>query len=112
MRLLTSVLAPVLACVAGVGAADTVSVAPELWDRPRGGRTILDHVAVKSAVKAHLDRPGSRLVIHHARGLEAQLQAEELRAWLVALAVEPAGIELRGGLGDGEQLKIEIAASP
>ena len=92
----------------GARAADTVVVAPELWDRPRSGRIVLDQPAVKQAVNACLGQPGARLIIHHAARQESLLHAEELRAWLVALAVEAERIALRGSLQAGEPLKIEV----
>ena len=88
MRLIRSLLGACFACIAAGSAAETVTVPPELWDRPRSYRAVLEQPAVKQAVSAYLARPGARLIIHHAAGQEPQLQAEELRAWLAALAVE------------------------
>lgn len=93
-------------------AGETVSVAPELWDRPRSGRAVLEQPAVKQAVGAYLAQPGARLIIHHAAQQESLLQAEELRAWLVAFAVEAERVMLRGGLQTGEPLKIEVVSAP
>ncbi len=95
----------------GAQAAEVVAVAPELWDRPRSGRAVIEQPAVRQAVNAYLAQPGVRLVIHHAARQESLLQAEELRAWLVALAVEAERIVLRAGLQPGESLKIEVATS-
>ncbi len=89
-------------------ASDTFTVGPELWDRPRSGGVVLEQPAVKQAVNALLARSGASLVIHHAAGQEPLLQAEELRAWLVALAVETGRVSLRSGLKAGEPLKIEV----
>ncbi len=89
-------------------AQEAFSVPLELWDRPRSGQIVLDQPAVKQAVNAWLSRPGARLVIHHSAGQEPLLQAEELRAWLIALAVGAGRIGLSGDLKSGEPLKIEI----
>lgn len=89
-------------------AQETFPVPLELWDRPRSGQAVLDQPAVKQAVNACLARPGASLVIHHAVGQEPSLQAEELRAWLVALAVGGGRISLRSDLKAGEPLKIEV----
>lgn len=106
-----------LRCVLGVviaGAAllasanETYTVAPELWDRPRTGSALMEQPSLKQAVNAYLARPGARLVIHHAAGQEPLLQAEEVRAWLIALAVEPGSVSLRSDLKSGEPLKIEV----
>lgn len=89
-------------------AQETVSVPFELWDRPRSGQAVLDQPAVRQAVNACLAQPGASLVIHHAVGQEPLLQAEELRAWLIALAVGGERVGLRGDLKSGEPLKIEV----
>jgi hypothetical protein len=70
-------------------AAQTFVVPPELWDRPRGGRAVLEQPPIRQAVSACLAQPGSRLVVRHAAGQDSLLAAEELRSWLGALAVEP-----------------------
>ena len=89
-------------------AAQTFVVPPELWDRPRSGRTILEQPAIRQAVNACLAQPGSRLVVHHAPGQETLLAAEELRSWLIALAIEPGRVSLRGGLKPSEPMRLEV----
>lgn len=51
--------------------------------------------AVRQAVLSLQSRSDARLQIVHGTRPEAQLQAEELRAWLVALAVEGTRLQLR-----------------
>lgn len=76
------------AIAASAQAADILVVPPELWDRPRSARVVLEQPAVKQALQQHLAQSGSRLVIHHGLGQEPLVQAEELRRWLMALAVD------------------------
>lgn len=90
-------------------AAQTFVVPPELWDRPRSGRAVLEQPAIRQAVNAWLAQPGSRLIVHHAMGQESLLAAEELRSWLGALAVEPGRISLRNDLKALEPLQLEVA---
>jgi hypothetical protein len=89
-------------------AAQTFMVPPELWDRPRSGGTILAQPAIRQAVNAYVAQPGSRLVVHHAAGREGLLAAEELRSWLIALAVDAGRISLRGGLKPSEPIRLEV----
>lgn len=84
------------------------AVPPEVWDRPRSAGVIVEQPVIRRAVNTHVAHPGSSLVIHHPAGQESLMHAEELRAWLIALAVSPARVTLNGGLGSGEPLKIEI----
>ena len=77
------------------GHAGAAEVAPELWDRPRSAQTIMAQPAVRQAVLTLQSRSDARLQIVHGPRQDAQLLAEELRAWLVALAVEGARVRLR-----------------
>lgn len=98
----------VCAAASFAAAAQTFVVPPELWDRPRSGRMVLESPAVRQAVDACLSQPAARLVVHHGNGQESLLFAEELRSWLIALAIEPARILLRGDLKPTEPLRLEI----
>ena len=103
-----STLAAGLACAALSAAAQTFTVPSELWDRPRSGRAVLDQPVIRQAVNSCLAQPGTRLVIHHGPGQESALQAEELRTWLAALAVEAGRIALRNDLKPSEPLRLEV----
>jgi hypothetical protein len=80
---------------AAAGNASSADLPPELWDRPRSAQAVMAQPAVRQAVAALQSRSDARLLIVHGTRPEAQLQAEELRAWLVALAVESARLLLR-----------------
>lgn len=88
--------------------AHSFAVPPELWDRPRSGAAVAAQPALRQAVSAYLAQPGARLVVRHGLGQASLLVAEELRAWLVALAVEPARIVLRNDLPPAEPLRLEV----
>ena len=103
------ILAGALLCAAAVAQAnDIFAVAPALWDRPRTARSVLEQPAVTQALNRHLSQPGSRLVIHHGYGQAPLLQAEELRAWLMALAIDGARVSLINDVRPNEPLKIEV----
>jgi len=84
-------------------------VPAELWDRPRTARAVASQDSVKRAVTALLAQPDARLVIRHPTGQESLLQAEELRSWLGALAVDTRRILLRSDLSAGSPMQLEIA---
>jgi hypothetical protein len=88
--------------------AQSFVVPPELWDRPRTSRAVLESPGVRQAVGAWLTQPGARLVVHHGTGQESLHAAAELRTWLAALAVEPARIALRSDLQPAEPLRLEV----
>lgn len=96
------------ASAASVAHAETFVVPPELWDRPRTARAVLDQQSVKSAVAAALARPEAQLVIHHAAGQEPLVQAEELRSWLAALAIDSRRTVLRADAAPGAAITLEI----
>ena len=89
-------------------AAQSFAVPPELWDRPRSAKVVMDTPAVRDAVRAYLSQSAARLVIRHARGPESLLLAEELRAWLVALAIESARISFDAGATTADRLTLEV----
>ena len=66
----------------------------EAWDRPRSADAIRTLPAVRAAVAALAGTPRASLVIRHGAGQNDALRAEELRHWLVALAIEPGRIAL------------------
>ena len=99
-----------LACAfaASAQAADIFTLSPELWDRPRSARAVLEQPAVKQAIAMHLSQPGSRLVIHHGYGQDPLLQAEELRTWLMALAIDGARISLVNDVQSPQSFNIAV----
>ena len=105
-RVLTSLLFFTVAAAAA--AADRFTVPPALWDRPRSARAVLEQPAVRQAVEMYLARPGSRLVIHHGNGPDPLAQADEFRAWLMALAIDVTRISLVNDLKSNESLQMEV----
>ena len=96
------------AAVFSAHAGPMFAVPPELWDRPRSGEAILAQPALKQAVNACLAQPGATLLIHYGAGQDASLQADELRAWLIALAIDAAHVRLQNDLKPGEPLTVEV----
>ena len=99
--LLSVLLSP---CVWG----QAVDVPPELWDRPRTGAAVLAQEPLKRAVLQALAKPDAQIVIHHGAGQETLVQAEELKSWLAALAVDPRRVSLRGNAAAGAPMRIEV----
>ncbi|MGE5526797.1 MAG: hypothetical protein ACM3SS_24015 [Rhodospirillaceae bacterium] len=93
---------------ASTALAETHAIPPDLWDRPRSARAIMDHPAIQQAVRTYLAQAGRRLVIHYPAGQEPLLYAEELRSWLIALAVNGDDIMLRPDRNRGEPLTLEV----
>ena len=102
------VLTLAIALNAASAAAQVFDVPPDLWDRPRTARAVLDQDSVKQAVGAALARPEAQIVIHHAAGQEPLVQAEELRSWLAALAIDSRRVILRPDAVAGASMKIEV----
>lgn len=93
---------------AAVQAATSCPVPPELWDRPRSGRALLELDAIKPCIAELVREPSRRLRIHHGTGGEGPLQAEELRSWLAALAVDPNRVDLANDLQRNEGIVLEV----
>jgi hypothetical protein len=101
-------LAAIALCASAHLCAQSFTVPAELWDRPRSSATVMGRAPIRQAVNAWLAHPELRLVVHHAGGQEPLLQAEELRAWLIALAIEAERVTLRNDLKAAEPLQIEV----
>lgn len=97
-----------LAMLGGPVYAERVVLPADLWDRPRSGDIILALPGLRHGVALLLEYPEARLLIRHGKDEESMLQAEELRAWLVALAVDGARLELipDGKLSEGLNLEL------
>jgi hypothetical protein len=89
-------------------AAQSFAVPADLWDRPRTGAAILEQPVLRQTVAAAMAAPEAPIVIHHAADGEAAVQAEELRAWLMALALDASRIRLAGDRKPREGLVVEV----
>lgn len=108
MNALRTSFAAVLGVCSFAALAQMHEVPGELWDRPRTATVIVSDESVKRAVAALLDKPDAQLVIHHAGGQEPLVQAEELKSWLGALAIDTRRIALRADLAAGSPIRIEV----
>jgi hypothetical protein len=108
MTAIAKCLAATALAVCAYSAAAQTEVRAELWDRPRTGAAIVGEEGVKRAIGDLLAKPESRLVVHHAAGQEPLSQAEELKAWLTALAIDSRRIVLRSGLPAGAPVRLEV----
>jgi hypothetical protein len=88
--------------------AQSFEIPAELWERPRTGALILAQEPLRQAVARFQANAAARLSIHHGGGDEALLQAEELRSWLLALALDGSRIELVNDLSSHVPLRVEI----
>ncbi|MEN6586068.1 MAG: hypothetical protein ABFE02_08520 [Sulfuricella sp.] len=89
-------LALVFFCLmsSGLACAERTALPAEFWDSPRSAALIVAQPVLQHSVAELLAHPGARLLIHHGGSDEAISQAEELRAWLIALAVDSKRIDL------------------
>ena len=108
MRAFIAVVVMFAALSPSAALAQAQEIPSELWDRPRSAADIAGQEPIKRAVLAALAKPEARIVIHHAAGQEPLIQAEELRSWLGALAVDTRRVVLRSDLAAGMPLKIEV----
>lgn len=78
----------------GLVHAERTALPAELWDSPRSAALIVAQPVLQHSVAQLLAHPAAHLLIHHGVSDESVSQAEELRAWLIALAVDSKRIEL------------------
>lgn len=78
----------------GLVQAERLTLPSELWDRPRSAALVAAQPVLQHSVAQLLAHPAARLLIHHDGSDDGISRAEELRAWLIALAVDSKRIEL------------------
>jgi hypothetical protein len=88
--------------------AESFVVPATLWERPRTAADVLALAPVRQAMDLYLARPSAVIIVHHRPGQEPLIEAEELRAWLMALAVEASRIRLASDRRAGEPIVLEV----
>lgn len=87
--------------------AERLMLPSELWDRPRSAALVIAQPVLQHSVAQLLAHPAARLLIHHDGSDDAMARAEELRAWLIALAIDSKRIELNTD-NDSRGLNLEL----
>ncbi len=107
-RVWQMIMVATLTMGSAVANATEAKISPTLWALPRTGRTILAQSAIHQAVGRYLQQPNNiYLIIHRAAGDESMAKAEELRSWLISLAVEASHISILGDLAANQPLRVE-----
>ena len=76
-------------------------IPPSLWDWPRSGKRLLSLKEIKPCIDTYLADSRSDIIIHHGKDVDSALHADELRAWLISLAISPARIQDATDLSSG-----------
>lgn len=101
-------LAAILSLAPVAAGAEVYAVPNGFWLDTRSGAGVLAEPAVAQAVRHFLQRPQSKLVLHHARDDESTARAEELRGWLIALGLEAGRVELAESAATDRTIQIEV----
>lgn len=94
--------------VAGVHGVDEFVVPADEWARPRSGARVSALPALRAAVGAWLELPGTRLAIVHPGGESGALWGTEVRDWLIALGVAPSDVALRPGSPRDDAIMVRL----
>lgn len=99
-------------CLAGllstVAHAETCVADDGFWLQPRSGLTVLNNPAIKPCVLALLADNKSKLSIIYNDTDESGISANELRQWLVALALPAERIILKKATSLSDPIRMEI----
>ncbi len=85
------------------------NVPEEIWSQPRSGEAFLHLPAVADTVRDYLRDLDQRILVRHPGTEEGELQASELRGWLVALGINSARIALIPDPKHHETLELRVA---
>lgn len=83
------------------------TVPADFWYTPRSAQGILQQPGIRAAVNEFLQQPDTVLRLHHAPGDESALQADELRYWLMSLALDGKRIQLQADLPPNQPIQLE-----
>ena len=81
------------------------------WARPRDADMLLQQPALRGAMASLAEKSGKRLQLRYPGGDEGSLWASELKAWLVALGLESAQIELLAGSSQADAIELVVIES-
>lgn len=102
------ILFSLLALVASAAHAETCVVDDGFWQQPRSGMAVLNNTAIKPCVMALLaDNKGKLFIIYNDTD-ESGISANELRQWLVALALPAERIILKKATSLSDPIRMEI----
>lgn len=88
--------------------AEPVTVADDLWSRPRESRTVARLPGLSLLIAAFERQPHGLFVIRYGGGEEPQLRAEEFRAWLVSFGLPSARVLLERDAAAGAHLRLDV----
>ncbi len=84
------------------------NIPEEIWSQPRSGEIFLRLPAVADTVRDYLRDPEQRILVRHPRTEDGELQASELRSWLVALGINSSRIALIPDPKHHETLELRV----
>jgi len=104
------IIALLLWCVLPVAQAQEsgAAVPSSLWAAPRSAEVVAAEPVIADAVAAWHAQPRRVIVVRHGAGESAELQAGELRGWLVALGVPSDAIDVRVSEDAGDRLRLLV----
>ncbi|MHB1678452.1 MAG: hypothetical protein ACYCSS_13145 [Sulfuriferula sp.] len=105
--------AAILICLAGsiwmpIAQAETCTVNDSFWLQPRSGVMVLDNQEIKPCITTLQANDHSTLVISYSDTDEASVSADELRQWLIALALPATRIVLKKLNTSTDPIRLEI----
>lgn len=84
------------------------SLTREQWSPPRSGEMVSRLSAIRQPLQVIAQEPSQRLLVRYPGGDSGVLWAHELRAWLIALGLESARIELQSGASRADTIDLSL----
>jgi hypothetical protein len=98
-----------LSAAAHAAASEQVLAGAE-WQSPATIEEAAARPALHRTVAAYLAESGGWVRIAHAGGARGSAWAHEVRAWLIALGVPGAHIQIDPGMAEAEHLRLAVHA--
>lgn len=88
--------------------AQTCALDDSFWLQPRSGLTVLSNAAIQPCVAALLADPPNKMLINYNDTDESSISANELRQWLISLALPAEHILLKKQATSTDAISLEI----
>ena len=88
--------------------AETCTLDDSFWLQPRSGLTVLNNIAIKPCVSALLADTQNKMLVNYNDTDESSVSANELRQWLIALALPAERILLKKQTTSTDAISLDI----
>lgn len=97
---------------AGAISPERVAVPADVWLAPRSVARLLNVGSIRDVLQRWTTSAHAEIIVHYPGGEEGQLQAYELRDWLVGMGVASDHVRLLPGVTQNQLIELQLVGLP